>query len=59
MGDYAVSKTLAEKAAWDYHASNNKPFDLVAINPTLILGPGIGNPNVVSEEFVRSILLDI
>ena len=31
----------------------------MTICPTLILGPGIGRANVVSEEFVKSILMNI
>lgn len=58
MGDYAASKVLAEKAAWDYQASQKNPFELVTILPTLLLGPGIASPNVVSEEFVRCLLLN-
>ena len=58
MNDYATSKTLAEKAAWEYQANNNNPFEIVTICPTLLLGPGIGSRNVVSEEFVTAILTD-
>lgn len=57
MGDYAVSKVLAEKAAWHYQAANPS-LELVAICPTLLLGPGIGRANVVSEEFVHGLLED-
>jgi dihydroflavonol-4-reductase len=55
MGDYAASKVLAELAGWDYQ-KKNPGFEVVTICPTLILGPGIGRANVVSEEFVHSIL---
>jgi len=57
MGDYAVSKVLAEQAGWEYQEANPE-LDLVAICPTLLLGPGIGRANVVSEEFIRCILED-
>ena len=35
------SKTLAEKAAWDYlnGLPESEKFELVIINPVLILGP--------------------
>ncbi|KAF8314102.1 D-lactaldehyde dehydrogenase [Clavulina sp. PMI_390] len=38
---YRASKTLAEKAAWEFVEANRDQisFDLVTINPTLILGP--------------------
>jgi hypothetical protein len=37
---YLASKTLAEKAAWEFVAAHKSEisWDLVAINPTLILG---------------------
>ncbi|KAL5982795.1 hypothetical protein ACLOJK_016872 [Asimina triloba] len=34
---YPVSKTLAEKAAWDYAKKHS--LDIVAINPSTVLGP--------------------
>ncbi|KAL2759628.1 hypothetical protein ACRALDRAFT_2023779 [Sodiomyces alcalophilus JCM 7366] len=36
---YRASKTLAERAAWDFVASNKPSFDLVTICPPLVLGP--------------------
>ncbi|KAI5458037.1 hypothetical protein BGZ63DRAFT_56189 [Mariannaea sp. PMI_226] len=36
---YRVSKTFAERAAWDFVAANKTSFDLVTINPPLVLGP--------------------
>ncbi|XP_010251431.1 PREDICTED: anthocyanidin reductase-like [Nelumbo nucifera] len=36
---YSVSKTLAEKAAWDFAKENNT--DLIAILPPLIVGPSL------------------
>jgi nucleoside-diphosphate-sugar epimerase len=38
---YAASKTLAEKAAWDYVKANKTNFDLVAILPSFNWGPWI------------------
>ena len=34
-----MSKTLAEKAAWDFIAAENPDFDLVTVNPPLVIGP--------------------
>lgn len=45
---YSYSKTLAEKEAWKIAKSQNR-WDLVVINPSLVLGPGI-NPNITSES---------
>ena len=36
---YFVSKTLAEKAAWEFAEKNN--IDLITIIPTLVVGPFI------------------
>jgi nucleoside-diphosphate-sugar epimerase len=36
---YRASKKLAEKTAWDFVAENNVNFDIVTINPPLVLGP--------------------
>lgn len=40
---YEASKTLSEVAAWDFMKANKGTvkFDLVAVNPGLILGPGL------------------
>lgn len=34
---YGLSKTLAERAAWDFAV--DKDIELIAINPTMVLGP--------------------
>jgi len=39
---YTKSKTVAEKAAWDF-ASKNPSIILTTINPVLVWGPGLGN----------------
>jgi len=36
---YPLSKLLAEKWAWDYHSQHKEKFDLVVVNPSLVLGP--------------------
>ncbi|KFH40563.1 putative NADPH-dependent methylglyoxal reductase-like protein [Hapsidospora chrysogenum ATCC 11550] len=40
---YCVSKTLAERAAWDYVDQEKPNFDLVTVNPPLVLGPVVGH----------------
>ncbi len=47
---YAFSKTLAERKAWDMAASQSQ-WDLVTINPSLVMGPAIDPANVTSESF--------
>jgi dihydroflavonol-4-reductase len=46
---YGYSKVLAEKEAWKINRSQNR-WDMVVINPSLVIGPGI-NPNGTSESF--------
>jgi dihydroflavonol-4-reductase len=36
---YPYSKTMAERAAWDFMASDRPGFDLVSINPVQVIGP--------------------
>jgi len=36
---YAKSKTLAERAAWDFIATEGNGLELCVINPVLVLGP--------------------
>lgn len=46
---YSYSKTLAEREAWKIAEAQSR-WDLVTINPSLVLGPGI-NPFATSESF--------
>ena len=46
---YNYSKTVAEQKAWEISKKQDK-WDLVVINPSFVLGPGI-NPHGTSESF--------
>jgi dihydroflavonol-4-reductase len=46
---YSYSKTLAEREAWTIAGTQDR-WDLVTINPSLVVGPGI-NPYATSESF--------
>lgn len=46
---YSLSKTLAERAAWDIAEAQDR-WRLVVVNPSLVIGPAIG-PNPTSESF--------
>lgn len=46
---YFFSKVLAEKKAWSIADAQDR-WDLVTINPSLVIGPGI-NPYATSESF--------
>ncbi len=46
---YSCSKTRAERAAWELAEAQDR-WDLVTVNPALVLGPGL-NPKGTSESF--------
>ncbi|KXS17652.1 3-beta hydroxysteroid dehydrogenase/isomerase family protein [Gonapodya prolifera JEL478] len=45
---YMASKTLAEKSAWEFVKASNVGFDLVTMNPPLVVGPAIHNASLTS-----------
>jgi len=47
---YSYSKTLAEKEAWEISRKQSQ-WDLVVINPSLVLGPALNSSAVTSESF--------
>lgn len=55
---YARSKTLAERAAWDFVATlpSERRLELVCINPGVMLGPVLSNDVSISGEVVRKLL---
>lgn len=59
VGAYGESKTLAERAAWDFvnQLPEDKKFELATINPSLVLGPLLSSTDCSSAEFVSKILL--
>jgi len=46
---YSLSKTLAEKKAWEI-ADKQSQWDLIVINPCLVLGPALNPKNTTSES---------
>ncbi len=59
IGSYQKSKTLAERAAWDFinGAENTNKLEMVAINPPVILGPVPNKDFPTSAELVRTFML--
>jgi dihydroflavonol-4-reductase len=53
---YQKSKTMSEKAAWDYVKSEGKGLELVAINPVGVLGPVLGADYSHSIQFISQML---
>jgi len=58
IGAYDKSKTVAERAAWDYMGSitETSPMELAVINPGLVLGPLLSSDWGTSGEMVKRIL---
>ncbi len=56
---YYYSKTLAEKEGWNF-VNNQKPaFDLVVINPFLVVGPSLGPSLNTSNAIMRDLLTGV
>lgn len=55
---YAKSKTLAERAAWDYvkELPEDKKFELAVINPGMVIGPLLSKRYTTSHLAVKSLL---
>lgn len=53
---YQKSKTISEKAAWDYVNGEGKGLELVAINPVGVLGPVFGADYSHSIQFINQML---
>lgn len=55
-GGYMLSKTLAEKAAWDFQrdlpAANR--FELASVNPCLVVGPAFVGSGFTSGNILES-----
>lgn len=55
VGAYEKSKTLAEKAAWEFveKLPEDEKFELVCINPGLVLGPNLNKANFSSGDIIK------
>ena len=55
---YEKSKTLAEKAAWDFLAAlpEEERFECVTINPGLVIGPNLNECNFTSGDIIRDFM---
>lgn len=51
VSPYVKSKTLAERAAWDFIAREGGALELAAVNPVMVFGP------VLAPDFSTSILV--
>ena len=53
---YAKSKTLAERAAWDFIAREGRNLELAVVNPVAIFGPVLGPDYSTSIVLLRRLL---
>jgi dihydroflavonol-4-reductase len=53
---YQKSKTLSEKAAWEYVASEGKGLELAVVNPVGVLGPVLGADYSHSLQMIHGML---
>lgn len=53
---YTRSKTIAERAAWDYVNGEGKGPELTTINPSAVLGPVMGGDFSASLEILTQLL---
>ena len=53
---YFYSKTLAERSAWDYVVRENPDFELIAVNPGVVIGPSLSPSLNTSNRILRDLL---
>ncbi len=53
---YVKSKTLAERAAWEFMAQQGGTLELATVNPVGVFGPALGSDISASLEIVRRML---
>src|SRR3954471_7147368 len=53
---YAKSKTVAERAAWDFVNDGGGPLELAVVNPVAVLGPLLGPDASTSIELVKRLV---
>jgi dihydroflavonol-4-reductase len=56
LAPYPRSKTIAERAAWDFMAREGGDTELVTINPTFILGPTLTSELRSSTQLIKAML---
>jgi dihydroflavonol-4-reductase len=56
IGAYVKSKTLAERAAWDFIAREGGSLELAVVNPVGVLGPVLGPDSSTSIAIVQRLM---
>jgi dihydroflavonol-4-reductase len=55
-GPYERSKTIAERAAWAWQAAQGGALELVAVNPSTVIGPILRSDFSFSIEVIKKLL---
>ena len=55
INHYSKSKTLAERAAWEFVENENHPFELAVINPALVIGPSLSGDLGESNKAIEMV----
>jgi dihydroflavonol-4-reductase len=53
---YAKSKTLAERAAWDFITGEGSGLELSVVNPTGVMGPVLGSDFSTSIQLIKRLI---
>ena len=59
VSSYHKSKTLAERAAWDFQKDlpPGEKFDIVSINPGFIVGPSVSPNDSITYSWAKEVLM--
>ncbi|UYV69571.1 hypothetical protein LAZ67_6003997 [Cordylochernes scorpioides] len=56
VDDYSTGKAVAERAAWDFVSKHSPCFQLVSINPAMVLGPVLNDSFGTSVSIIKRCL---
>jgi nucleoside-diphosphate-sugar epimerase len=56
VGAYAKSKTLAERAAWEFIEREGAGLELSVVNPTGVMGPVLGSDFSTSIQLIKRLI---
>ena len=56
VAPYQKSKTIAERAAWDFIAREGRELELAAVNPVAVMGPALGPDYSHSLRMIKNML---
>ena len=56
VAPYQKSKTLSERAAWNFIAAEGRGMELAAVNPTAVMGPALGADYSHSIRLIKQML---